>query len=182
MTNPPESTWINSWLDNVPQQDSFVSQEHYINKTLSNKLANYLLQLQHGVFLHIFFLLLYTEIHRILCLFICVICFFPILNTSVGSPKWIKMFHTTSKATLKSRTPVTHSTCCTFYPPPLSVSFSWSLWNPRRHCERTSDWRELWIPWYSRVSVSARLSANRLICSNLSPRQPVVWTAPCLYM
>lgn len=65
---------------------------------------------------------------------------------------------------------------------PVSLSFSRSLWNPRGHCERPGDRGELRIPWYGCVSVSARLSANRLIGSDLSPRQPVVWTAACLYM
>lgn len=61
------------------------------------------------------------------------------------------------------------------------LSFSRSLWNPRGHCERPGDRRELWLPGYGRVSVSARLSTDRLISSHLSPRQPVVWTAARLH-
>lgn len=59
--------------------------------------------------------------------------------------------------------------------------FSWSLWNSRGNCEWPGHWGELRVPWYGCVSVSARLPPHRLIGSNLSPRQPMVWTAPHLH-
>ena len=63
----------------------------------------------------------------------------------------------------------------------VCVSSSRPLWDPREHCERSGDRRELWLPGHSGVPVFTGIQADRLLGEDLSPGQPVVRTTSCVH-